>query len=80
MLLERFLVREFGHLNDVQLNLLERLLDAPDQDLLDCLSGAREPGEESLVQFVHWMRDRVAFESTEPMLLSARELPPRPAG
>ena len=80
LLLERFRVRDFEYLNDGQLDLLERLLDASDLDLLDCLSGTREPGEESLVQFVRWMRERIAFGAAEPRSSTARESPPRPTG
>ena len=62
LLLERFLARGFDELNDEQLDLLERLLESPDQDLLDCLSGAAEPGDESLAQFGRWVRSRIALE------------------
>ena len=62
VLLERFLARAFDELNDEQLDLLERLLEHPDQDLLDCLGGAAEPGDESLAEFARWMRSRVVLE------------------
>ena len=65
LLLERFLARAFDELNDEQLDLLERLLESPDQDLLDCLSGAAEPGDESLAEFGRWVRSRTALEPVD---------------
>ena len=75
LLLERFLARAFDELNDEQLVLLERLLESPDQDLLDCLSGAAEPGDESLAEFGRWVRSRIVLEPVDPMGLSGRDQP-----
>ena len=62
LLLDRFLVRAFDEVSDERLDLLERFLEIPDQDLLACLTGEAEPDDEDLVQFGRWMRTRMAFE------------------
>ena len=69
LLLDRFLAQAFDEVSDERLDLLERFLEAPDQDLLACLTGEAEPDDEDLVQFGRWMRTRIAFEpegSTSP--------------
>ena len=72
LLLERFLARGFEELNDEQLDLLERLLESPDHDLLDCLSGATELDDEDLEEFGHWIRTRIEFEPVGSTNLSGR--------
>ena len=70
LLLERFLAREFEKLNDEQLDILERLLEFPDQDLLPCLSGAAELGDEELDVFGRWIGTRIEFEPVGSSSLS----------
>ncbi len=65
LLLERFVLRAFDDLKGEQLDLLERLLDRPDQDLLELLNGSVEPGDEGLAHFARWLRSRIAFEPVE---------------
>ena len=60
-MLERFLERSFEALNDDRLDCLEMLLDTPDQDLLNWLTGAAEPGDEDLAEIARWIRKRIAF-------------------
>ena len=61
LLFERFLERGFDELNDEHLDLLEALLDTPDQDLLDWLGGDVEPDDEGLALFARWLRTRIAL-------------------
>ena len=61
MLFERFLERCFDELNDEHLDLLEALLDTPDQDLFDWLGGDVEPDDEELALFTRWLRTRIAL-------------------
>ena len=61
MLFERFLERGFDELNDEHLDLLEALLDSPDQDLFDWLGGDVEPDDEGLALFTRWLRMRIAL-------------------
>ena len=61
LLLERFLERSFEALNDERLDCLEMLLDTPDQDLLNWLTGAAEPRDEDLAEIARWIRRRIAF-------------------
>ena len=83
LLLERFLAQAFDDLNDEQLDLLERLLESPDQDLLGWLSGAAEPGDECLVEFGRWIRGRIVLEPVGSTSLFGRARVPHhvwPAG
>ena len=63
LLLERFLARAFDELDDEQLDLLERLLESPDQDLLNWLSGGAAPEDEELSCLARWIRRRIGLGS-----------------
>ena len=73
LLFERFLARGFEELDDGRLDLLETLLKAPDQDLLEFLGGAAEPDDQDLAHFVRWLRTRIGSAAEAPAKRPGRE-------
>ena len=59
LLLERFLAPGLDALTDAELDDLERLLEAPDQDILGWLMGAAGTGDDGLDRIVAIARDRI---------------------
>lgn len=65
LLLERFLRGGLDALDDRELDGLERLLEAPDQDILAWLGGARDPDRPDIARVVRVMRTFVS-QGTSP--------------
>lgn len=53
LLFQRFIAREFDRLTDHDLEVLSRVLDLPDNDLLEYCYGRRVPDDPDVKAFVH---------------------------
>jgi len=56
LVLDRYLERREGELTEADIAALDRLLDLPDDELWDLISGRVEPGDESVRELVAVLR------------------------